>query len=416
MLGVRVTSQSMRAYRVILYFLFAAVISTSAVAQVTPPPAPQRLTIHSRLLNEDRVVWVRMPAAAQPEKKENFPVLYITDAGVNVNEIGATIDFLADHNLMPPLIVVGIANTDRVRDLTPTNAGIRHSDGSMEAFPTSGGADKFLDFIEKELVPEIEGRYATQPYRVIAGHSLGGLFAVHALMSRPALFNAGVATSPSLWWDDSRSVQAAADVLRKNDRFNKALFVALGNESGDIQEAFERFRKVIATQRPKDFLVKTEHLEQETHRTTELLGYYHGLRFIFADWPMPIDAKTDLPVGGLTGVEAHYRALSARLGFPVSAERGINSLGYALLGEDKIDEAVQAFQRNAQLYPRSANVYDSLADAFEKQAKLDLALENVQKAVDLATESRDPLLPDFKKHLERLLAATRAGSNQEKRK
>src|SRR5580700_5714711 len=137
------------------YFLFsciACVASIASLAQIAAPPAPQHLLVHSNVLNEDRVIWVRMPAAAQG-KKESYPVIYMTDAGTNVNEIGSTIDFLADTNFMPPLIVVAIENTDRARDLTPSHAGVRHSDGTVDPVPTSGGADKFLDFIQTELVP-----------------------------------------------------------------------------------------------------------------------------------------------------------------------------------------------------------------------------------------------------------------------
>src|SRR5512133_1407500 len=175
------TLEARMSKRAFFYFLFGYIASITSLAQVVPPPSPQRLMIHSNVLNEDRVVWVRMPAAAQG-KKDSYPVLYMTDAGSNVNEIGGTIDFLADSNFMPPLIVVAISNTDRVRDLTPSHADVKHSDGSVEAVPTSGGADKFRDFIQKELVPEIEKRYATYSYRIFAGHSLGGLFAIHALI------------------------------------------------------------------------------------------------------------------------------------------------------------------------------------------------------------------------------------------
>jgi predicted alpha/beta superfamily hydrolase len=394
-------------------FLFGCIASIASLAQIAAPPAPQRLVVHSNVLNEDRVIWVRMPAAAQG-KKESYPVLYMTDASTNINEIGSTIDFLADNNLMPPLIVVGIANTDRNRDLTPSLAGVPHSDGTVDLVPTSGGADKFLDFIQTELVPEIEKRYATHPYRILAGHSLGGLFAVHALINRPELFNACIALSPSLWWDNFRTLHQAQEFFAKQREFKKTLFFALGNEGGDMTEGFEQLQKTLSANRPAGFVAKSARYNEEAHGSTELLGHYDGLRAIFADWRMPRDEKTDARVGGLEGVEQHYRALSDRFGFKVSAEREINALGYNLLGAKKIDEALAAFRRNAELYPQSANVYDSLADGFEAAGKLDLAVQNVEKAVAVATQAGDPLLPDFRKHLERLVAAGKVAPGKAK--
>ena len=384
--------------------LFACIVSTASSAQIAAPPAPQRLVVHSNVLNEDREIWVRMPATAQG-KKESYAVVYMTDAGPNINEIGSSIDFLADAGFMPPLIVVAIANTDRVRDLTPTHADIKHSDGTVETFPTSGGADKFLDFIQTELVPEIEKRYTTHPYRIVVGHSLGGLFAIHALINRSELFNACIATSPSLWWDNFRTVRQAQDFFAKQKEFKKTLFFALGNEGGDMTEGFEQLQKILSANRPAGFVVKSGRYNEEAHTSTELLGHYSGLRTIFAGWPMPRDEKTGARIGGLEGVEQHYRELSDRFGFKVSAERDINGLGYSLLGGKKIDEALAVFERNVELYPQSANTYDSLADAFEAAGKPDLARENVEKAVEVATKAGDPLLPAFRKHLERLVAA-----------
>jgi predicted alpha/beta superfamily hydrolase len=393
--------------RTLCCLLIALIVSLASAAQDLAPPAPQRLVVHSNVLNEDRVIWVRMPAASR-SAKGSYPVLYMTDGGTNVNEIGSTIDFLADTNFMPPLIVVGIANTDRIRDLTPTHADVKHSDGTVDAMPTSGGADKFLDFIQTELAPEIEKRYPTQPYRILTGHSLGGLFVVHSLMARPDLFNAYIASSPSLWWDDFRVVHRAQEFFLTQKEFRKTLFFSLGNETGLMDEGFQQLQKTLNGKLPKGFVMASAHYREENHNSTELLSHYAALRAIFAGWQVPRDPKTDLPGGGLAGVEQHYRDLSERFGFRVSAEKDINALGYALLGDKKINEAIAAFKRNVELYPQSANVYDSLADGLEAEGKPDLALPNVQKAVEVATQSGDPLLPDFKRHLERLAAASKA--------
>jgi predicted alpha/beta superfamily hydrolase len=124
------------------------------------------------------------------------------DGDGHLNEVGSIIDFLVANGRMPRMIVVGIPNPDRTRDLTPYRAGVKNPDRTVQDFPTSGGGDKFLEFIRTELFPEVEKRYATVPYRIFAGHSLGGLMAIHALITHPEMFNAYIAISPSLQWDD----------------------------------------------------------------------------------------------------------------------------------------------------------------------------------------------------------------------
>src|SRR5260370_353157 len=206
-------------------FLLSCFVSIAS-AQEVAPPAPQRLDIHSKVLKEDRVIWVRTPPGYQ-QSKDVYPVVYQTDAPGHVNEIGGTIDFLVNNNRMPPLIVVGIANTDRTRDLTPTHADMKNPDGTVTAFPTSGGADRFLDFIQTELIPEIEKRYRTAPYRIFAGHSFGGLFAIHALITRPDLFNAYIAVSPSLQWHDGPTPHQAQQFFATHTDLRQALFFSL---------------------------------------------------------------------------------------------------------------------------------------------------------------------------------------------
>ena len=123
----------------------------------------------------------------------------------------------------PEMIVVAVRNTDRTRDLTPSpftpdppedGEGEDGDEGDGEnPMPTAGGAGAFLDFFERELFPFVEERYRTQPYRIVIGHSFGGLFAVHALVHRPAAFDAYVAISPSLWWANGVVVDRAESLF-----------------------------------------------------------------------------------------------------------------------------------------------------------------------------------------------------------
>ena len=392
-----------------IFLLFAA-FAPFAFAQDFAPPAPQKLVLHSKILNEDRVILVRMPAAAQ-RGKDKYAVLYLTDGDGHINEIGSTIDFLVNNDRMPPLIVVGITNTDRTRDLTPTRWDMKLPNGTVIPNPTSGGADKFLDFIQTELMPEIEKRYPTQPYRVFAGHSLGGLLAIHALITRPNLFNAYIAVSPSLQWDDGKTLHQAQEFFAKQKEYHKTLYFSLANE-GDTPNPmganFEALQKTLSGDLPKGFVVKSDRYHDEDHGSTVLRAHYAGLRTIFADWQMPRDMMTGMPAGGLQGIEQHAHDLVARYGISVSVEARINQLGYVYLQTKKIDEALAAFMRNVELYPASANVYDSLADAYEAAGKPDLAIQNVRKAVSTGDANGDPQLPDFRKHLDRLAAADKS--------
>jgi uncharacterized protein len=395
------------ARRILLAGFAFSIFTIAAVAQDIAPPIPQKLVVHSNILNEDRVIWVRTPIGYE-SGKDPLPVLYLTDGNGHINEIGSTIDFLVDNGRMPPLIVVGITNTDRTRDLTPTRADVKNEDGTVEHYPTSGGGDRFFDFIQTELMPEIERRYRTAPYKIFAGHSLGGLMAIHILTSRPDMFQAYIAVSPSLWWDNQRTLHQAQAFFAAHDELDKTLFFSLGGEGANMQDGFDQLKKSLTAKAPKNFHWDSARFPDETHSSTVLRAHYAGLRFIFADWQVPRDDK-GAPVGGMAGIEQHYRDLSQRYGYTVPVpENVINGFGYRLLGDKKIEEAIAVFQRNVQLYPGSANVYDSLGDGYESAGKFDLALQNCEKAVEVGTKTNDRDLDQFKDHLKRVTAEAKA--------
>jgi predicted alpha/beta superfamily hydrolase len=401
--------------RFVLLALTLNLLTIMAPAQDLAPPTPEKLTLHSKVLNEDRVIWVRTPRGYD-QGTDRLPVLYLADGPAHINEIGSTIDFLVGNNRMPQLIVVGIANTDRIRDLTPTHWDQKHSDGTIDVNPTSGGGDRFIDFIQTELMPEIEKRYRTANYRIFAGHSLGGLMAIHILITRPDLFNAYIAVSPSLQWGDLRTVPQAEKFFAEHAELNNTLFFSLANE-GDtpnpMGDGFEQFHKILTTHAPKDFRWDSARYHDEDHGSTVLRAHYAGLRTIFADWPFQRDPSNGMPMGGLQGLENHYRELSKRYGCPIPVpENMLNGYGYTLMGMKKLDEAIAIFQRNVELYPGSANVYDSLGEGYENAGKLDLAAEMIQKSIEVGTRTADPNLDRYKDHLKRVSAKAKAASEK----
>jgi predicted alpha/beta superfamily hydrolase len=391
------------------------VLAANAFGQAPPLyDSPARITLKSAVLGEERTILVRTPPGYERDG-QRYPVLYMTDGDAHIFHTSGTVSFLARNNRMPEMIVVGITNTDRGRDLTPTHVA-QAPDNPNVRFPTSGGSDKFLKFIETELIPHIESKYRVQPFRALAGHSLGGLFAVHAMLSRPELFNAYIAVSPSLQWDNFVMIERAKEFFKNRKDYNRTLYVTLGNEPGDIGDGFNLFREVLQKQQTKGFVWEAVQMQDEDHGSVVLRSHYAGLRKTFDGWQYPRDPNTGAIVGDFKAVEDHYRKLSERLSFTLNPpEALVNQIGYQLMAQGKTEEALMAFKSNVERYPRSANVYDSLAEAYERGGKLDLARPNYEKALALGKENGDPNTNIYKTNLDRVAELLSKGTSAEKK-
>lgn len=155
-------------------------------------------------------IFVSQPT--QPAPPGGFPVLYVLDA----NALFA--GFAGERRIEEfakeaggAVIVVGIGYpTDavydmerRLYDLTPAwPAKMPPSQAGMAGL-RAGGDEHFARFLLEQLRGEIVGRYKVAPGRQsLFGHSLGGLFALHMLYTRPTAFEAIIAASPSQWWNE----------------------------------------------------------------------------------------------------------------------------------------------------------------------------------------------------------------------
>ena len=201
----------------------------------------ERFTVYSKVLDEDRTVLIALPKGYR-HSDARYPVLYVLDGEFFFYQAQAAVQFLSECTYIrthpiPRMLVVGIVNVDRNRDFTPTHAPVQ---GELR-YPTSGGAEKFLKFVQSELIPLIDDRYRTQPYRVLSGWSFGGLFTVHTYLNSPESFSAYLAISPSLWWEQDSVLERVKDVVADEDSDLKPLVVTLGaREGGDMDRSVRR--------------------------------------------------------------------------------------------------------------------------------------------------------------------------------
>ena len=399
--------------RLLFAFAVVLVISCAAIAQPATGTV-KKLTLKSAVLGEDRIVLVRTPVGYETNKV-SYPVLYMTDGDAHMGHTASTIEFLTRNGRIPDLIVVGVTNTDRTRDLTPVKSTNKNAAGELQ-FPTSGGADNFLKFFETELIPEIEKQYRVQPYRILAGHSLGGLFAIHSMISKPGLFNSYVAVSPSLQWENGEELKRAEDFLKNQKEMKVTLFVSIGNEPGAIGESFDSFKELLSKTNIKGFDWQAERMADEDHGSVVLRSHYFGLRKVYEGWQGARDPKSGAVIGGLKGADEHYKKLSEKFGYSIPVpENLINQIGYQFLFEGKPDEAIAAFKANVERYPMSANVYDSLAEAYERGGRIDLAEPLYDKARVLGQQNNDPNAAVYRANYERAnakLKETQASKKQ----
>jgi len=353
------------------------------------------LEIDSEYPKEVRQALVLLPRGYESSPQQRYPVLYLLDGRGNLQHTAFTATVLASRRKMPKIIIVALPTTraNRSRDYTPA------SDQADSASP--GGADQFLNFLERELIPRIDKDYRTQPFRMLAGHSRGGLLVAHSYLSRPHLFQAHFAFSPALGHDDKHIVTQAPALLKGPRPPREFLYMNLGGtESKAIDASFANLQAMLEAHAPAGLRWIADLAEDESHDTTPLAGQYPAFRKLFANWDVPF---SKLEAGGLAAVREHHKALSTEFGYPIQpSERLLVGVGFGLLRRKRPEQAVEAFELATQLYPDSPKAHDNLAKGLEAAGRKEDAKAAVQRAIVLAKEIEHPRLEAFLDHLKRL--------------
>ncbi len=358
---------------------------------------PAWINVDSKIYARERSVLLSLPKSYMAGGKR-YPVLYVTDATQQGLHTAATVEALSAIGRMPEMIVIGVWHQDRINELTPTRVPQATVDGDVLRFPTSGGAAKLLAFLETELIPEIDKRYRTEPFRILGGHSYGGMFALDALFTNPKLFNTVIAISPTVWWDNKYILRRAQQFVQANPEVKSTIALAVGKESASMNAGFEEL-KAVFTQPPKSTSVHTFYFENEDHFSTPIPATYSALRKIFAPWLFKIESPDD-PMKLWARAQAHAQELSKQYGYRVGvAEDTANEIGYILLRARRFEQALEVFQANVAANPASANAYDSLGDMYNAAGDTQKAWQNYERAVALAKSSKDPLLGAFEQKL-----------------
>jgi predicted alpha/beta superfamily hydrolase len=147
------------------------------------------INLVSNILSENRNILIHLPANYE-NSNLSYPVIYRLDGDAKLlRKTASTISKLSNEkDNVPEMIIVAIENTNRSRDMWPT-----HTKYYPESQPL--GSKGFLEFIEKELIPNIESNYRTNENRIIVGQSLSAVFTLYIFLTKPYLFDSYIASS-----------------------------------------------------------------------------------------------------------------------------------------------------------------------------------------------------------------------------
>lgn len=260
--------------------------------------------IDSTVLGQKRRVLVHLPPSFEKSApSRRYPTIVVFDGEWMLRPVVVTSDVLTSLGQMPESVIVSIENTDdydgRVHDLTPPGLAVSGS-GRNE------GGDRFLDFIEKELLPALDAQFRAAAPRVVVGTSSGGILATYAAATRET-FRLALALDTPIHlgdqWLAGKMMQRAAEKNRAPVRY----------ASYDVRFGWneDRWNKLVAAA-PSSWLLHREKLTRENHTSMQFLGSYLGLRELFRDYS--VLAAPQVPT---TSTLPYYEKLAAAYGAPM---------------------------------------------------------------------------------------------------
>lgn len=273
--------------------LFLTILAAVGDAQVPHPDLPSKPFvlgtvegIYSTQLGEYRTLNIYLPEGYKPDGKTKYPVIYLLDGSADEDFIHV-VGLVQFNNFewidrVPKSIVVGIASVNRQRDFTFASSVA----AEKKKYPATGHSDQFIAFIEKDLQPYIQKKYAAGTGRMLIGQSLGGLLATEILFKKPGLFDKYIIISPSLWWDNGSLLAAPVDALKNNSQ-KTDVYIGVGKEGltpSDPPRVMEVDANLLAEKIKNakgNLSVSLDYLPQEDHATISHQAIFNAFRYLY---------------------------------------------------------------------------------------------------------------------------------------
>ncbi len=242
--------------------------------------------VSSKITHRDYELIVNLPYSYAQDKSKRYPVVYFTDGFYDFPLLAMIYGEQIYDKTIGECFLVGFSykgkNPDyealRMHDYTPTRPA---------QYGRGGGAQQFLEVVEKELIPFVEANYRVDPsWRAIGGSSLGGLFALYAMFERPQLWSAVMAISPAAAWDDDWLFKREEAFHARTQALPVSLYLTGAEKELPQQpqflEAIKRFDQVLKARHYEGLRYQFRLLDDAHHSGSKPEGYARAMKFSFA--------------------------------------------------------------------------------------------------------------------------------------
>lgn len=375
-----------------------------------------RHTIESKNLNEQRFIDVALPInylETAPDLK--YPLIVVLDGELLFNSVASYVQLQAMNSQMPEAIVVGIPNTSNSRrDLTP-----KPLNKNGEPLWFGGEEARYLSFIQHEVLPLLEKNYRVANFKVLIGLSPTANFSLHSFWSQPDLFSGYIAINAADFnaqgYEGESVFEKVVKSIRQQENRKRYLYVSMPKGGVDrnphILQAYKKLHEDVTPYLKEKIDFKWEVIDKKSYASV-LPAIMSGLELIFPadEWdPSYSDFISKEAGQTLINIKEYFNKLELKYGFTAlpKGERYYNRnrlkrIAYVLINEKRYDEAEAIINYWLTYYPKAANAYDTLADLFKAQEKVNIELKHRMKALKLAQENQDSRLPIFEKSLKNL--------------
>ena len=304
--------------------------------QVSRGGSAQSFQIASAIMKETRRIIVVLPASySESATDRRYPVTVVADGEYLTPAVATVSDELSRNGQIPESVIVGIENTGRTERLSPdqkrvydlTPPGLSVSGSSLNE-----GGDRFLDFIEQELLPAVDRQFRTAAPRILVGVSSGGILATYAAATRSTYCAVVCLDAPINVGDNwlAKKLMARAAAGSPPVRY-----ASLEAKFGWPDAAW----KTLVAAAPASWKLYREKFQWEGHETMQMLGAYLGLRQVLSDY-----SRLSSPIAPTTSILPYYAKVSASLGAPVlPPKRVLQDVIDDLLGEGRGAAAREAY-------------------------------------------------------------------------